>query len=799
MYRMRANGALFHNPSVANDAYYAVGGKASFELDKVETLTFSLPPGNVAYNSMQAHKTIITLEEDGTEIFRGRVMETVLDTFNMLEVYCEGEMSLLKDSLQPPVEYEGSALEYLSMVIANHNAQMDSDKQFTLGSVSALQDDYTVEVKTSEYRETLGDIRSLLMNEYGGHLMVRYSGGVRYLDYVDDFTGTSSGKVQFGVNLMEYENRNDATGAFSMLVPLGAVVDKKRLTIESVTGSIYLTDSTALSRYGKVIKSKTFDGVEDPAELLRLAQEFMKNALNVRTITVKAIDAALMGLGVIRVGEKALINSSPHSINEYEICSKIELDLDNPDQTEYTFGQPPETLTGKMAKQQEKDDSMWHKLFDWLTVTDTELILAKQHISEQGDIISNVLFKMDALNANIQLKADQTVLTELETRVSNAEILIDGANAAIDLKADRTTVSDLETRMSAAEILIDGANAEIALKAAQKDVDAMGERLSSAEVRIDGANSKVDVLAEEIRLAGYVTADALETEILRVLQYADLSQADLDVGYLDAGSAQISVLDTNSISTNSLTVGGTSFNPADYATQEWVEAQGYLKELPESDYITKAELTSRLEAYATRDWVLGTATAGFATEAWVTENFSKASATYKPTAIERYGSLSGTSIPVRALNEGGEVLITGTVDAGDVYTNGKNSVTLSVGGWSGGRATVTASNGKTASVSLPSFSTSGGTSWSSNKTTVYFSTPSVSGYLASKTVDATSVYNNGWNDCRDACASAEVYTISEHSPGTLYVKVGDYYSSVGSSWVKVTRKYGVYTLPGAKG
>lgn len=60
-------------------------------------------------------------------------------------------------------------------------------------------------------------------------------------------------------------------------------------------------------------------------------------------------------------------------------------------------------------------------------------------------------------------------------------------------------------------------------------------------------------------------------------------------------------------------------------------------------------------------------------------------------------------------------------------------------------------------------------------------------------------YNAGWNACRAACSLAgDVYRISEYAPGTLYVKVGDYYSSVGSSWVKTTRANGVYTIPAAK-
>ena len=161
-----------------------------------------------------------------------------------------------------------------------------------------------------------------------------------------------------------------------------------------------------------------------------------------------------------------------------------------------------------------------------------------------------------------------------------------------------------------------------------------------------------------------------------------------------------------------------------------------------------------------------------------------------------------------------------TVDATSEYnsgvTAGKNDVTLTAAGWKSGSNIVSASNGKSVTVDLPTFSVSGGDSFnSSHKTTVNFSTSSVTSPLKSKTVDATSVYNSGysagaasidttsyynsgWNDCRDACNLETVYTISENSPGTLYMKVGDYYTSVGSSWVKVTRKYGCYTIPSAK-
>ena len=64
-------------------------------------------------------------------------------------------------------------------------------------------------------------------------------------------------------------------------------------------------------------------------------------------------------------------------------------------------------------------------------------------------------------------------------------------------------------------------------------------------------------------------------------------------------------------------------------------------------------------------------------------------------------------------------------------------------------------------------------------------------------ISASSAYNAGWNACRNACSPANVYTISEYAPGTLYVYTNGVYSSAGSSWVKV-KAATAYTLPAEK-
>lgn len=131
-----------------------------------------------------------------------------------------------------------------------------------------------------------------------------------------------------------------------------------------------------------------------------------------------------------------------------------------------------------------------------------------------------------------------------------------------------------------------------------------------------------------------------------------------------------------------------------------------------------------------------------------------------------------------------------TVDASGQYSSGvsagKSGVTLSVGSWSNGKVTVTASNDKTATVSLPSFSVSGGDSFDSNhQTTVYFSTSSVSGALKSKTVDATSVWNGGRGQgMTEYYSSGHWAKPSSSNSWTCYVP--SQYNSSAETWFKLS-------------
>ena len=150
------------------------------------------------------------------------------------------------------------------------------------------------------------------------------------------------------------------------------------------------------------------------------------------------------------------------------------------------------------------------------------------------------------------------------------------------------------------------------------------------------------------------------------------------------------------------------------------------------------------------------------------------------------GTPADNIIPIT--NQGGTTIM--TVNAQKIYDNGyEYGKTIGANGvtvisWSGGGGVITAtmSNGREGTFLLSQGSVS------DNKI------PITGGGSTVMTVDATSIYNNGWNDCRSAASSQKVL-INYYSVGeTLYDRDGNVATG---PWYKGTEAYR-YSLPSAK-
>lgn len=375
MYHVYADGASIYDP--LNNSYFLFSPKVKLEFGKAGSCEFVIPPGNINYNELKQMKTIITVEEDdGTEIFRGRVLNISRDFNNLKTIYCEGDLAYLVDSVQKAVKYEGTVHELFRKIIRKHNAMVEEEKKFRVGNITIDDRPIKIAGKSEEidntgkidykqiaidsiadnWNSTYDYIQSCIIDYCGGYLQTRRQNDHTYLDLWKKHDNVRDAKVTFGVNMLDFtEEANVENDEFcTVLIPLG----DENLTIASVNNnSEELVDEALVEEYGRIVRTHVFQNVNNASTLLADAKRYMKfNEEPPITITVRAIDMHFIDQteATIHIGDYVKIVSNPHGVSRRLVCTEIEYDLEDPSNTSYTFGNPKQTLTRRYKEDKRK-------------------------------------------------------------------------------------------------------------------------------------------------------------------------------------------------------------------------------------------------------------------------------------------------------------------------------------------------------------------------------------------------------------------------------------------------------------
>ena len=352
MYSVYVDNNLLYSPDLANDGYVILNPHAILETNKAGTFSFLLPPNNPLYDNIQKLVSIITVWDDADEIFRGRVLYDDKDFYNRKKVYCEGELSFLLDSIVRPYDFSGDIPVLFNQFITNHNNQVEAAKRFTVGNVTVTDPNNYIVRASSSYPKTWDEMNDKFLNLLGGYFRTRKVGSTRYIDYVADYGHVSNQIIEFGVNMLDISEYISAENVFTCLIPLGRSDDNEvKLTIASVNdGKDYLIDEDAVRLFGYVWKSQEWDDVTIPSNLLTKGREYLQSGIELAvSLTMNAVDLHLLNVETerISIGDMVRVISIPHRIDRYFMCTKIRLDLVNPDMSEYTFGFTFTTMSEK--------------------------------------------------------------------------------------------------------------------------------------------------------------------------------------------------------------------------------------------------------------------------------------------------------------------------------------------------------------------------------------------------------------------------------------------------------------------
>lgn len=351
--RIYANGELLYS-SAANDEYSAlINPQVKAEIGKAGSLTFTILPTHPMYDDMLPFKTFLTVEIDGTEIFKGRVLDISKDMYNQKSVTCEGDLTYLMDSVCTPGDYKETVTAFFTRCINWHNSQVEAAKKLSVGNVTINAKNTTVSFDVSSYTNIADLIETEIIGYYGGYLRTRNQNGTRYVDIVKDGDSASNQVIEYGSQMLDLTNDESANDLFTILLAVG---DSDSETGEDYNFPTYKYEVPgAVAQYGRITHVESFSGIKETSELEKMAKEYVSSHYDPypTELTIKAIDLHIVDSSVqtIVVGNTVTIQSTPHNLSKRLMCVSIDYDLQNPENTSYVFGHPKQSLSQRQSKE----------------------------------------------------------------------------------------------------------------------------------------------------------------------------------------------------------------------------------------------------------------------------------------------------------------------------------------------------------------------------------------------------------------------------------------------------------------
>lgn len=353
MYEIYADGNLIYSPDLVADKLYITGPTYDKEVNKSGSCKFNIYPENPYYNAVKPLKTQIVIKDNGEEVWRGRILNTQTNFDKTKSISCEGVQSFFVDSIIRPFKHTKTMPDQFRYIIEKHNEVVEDFKKFTVGTIDVDDNQGSKEWEKTGYTTAKDNIEGIL-SDYGGYLVIGWNGTSNTISYRKNPTKQTNQIIEFGENLLSLTDTTNPTNLFTVLIPTGHDANDNPIDIKPINdGKDYIESAEGISLYGRVNYQHEFSEVISSAsELLQKGTDFLnKNIKASRTISVKALDLHILDSSIdkIDVFDLLKVHSEPHGVDEYQMCTKIKIDLESPDNNEYIIGTVPEGVESVIA------------------------------------------------------------------------------------------------------------------------------------------------------------------------------------------------------------------------------------------------------------------------------------------------------------------------------------------------------------------------------------------------------------------------------------------------------------------
>lgn len=344
------------------------------EVNSAGRLTFEIQPTHPLYGSFvpldARHE--VTLEEDGVELFRGRILQGTSDITTATRFTCESQLAYLNDSLVRPYGTYADTSDdpqwttiapntrraYSEWLIEQHNEGSDGTKRFSI--VASDLDESSITRSSTVWSSTASELIEKVLDPLGLVVHDGYDGGTRTLT-LRRTAHHMPQPVELGVNILDIEPEDDYEQLVTCIVPYAqdssGGPDFSQYP-DGPVGSCYkqgdrMWSVEAVSRHGIIEERRSYDATT----LDGMVQQVVDD-LEARSVPVRSLDASVIDLHhvdgsipSIRLGDMLRVQSRPHGIDQWMLASKCHIDACNPTSSTWGFGAVKGSLTKSQITQ----------------------------------------------------------------------------------------------------------------------------------------------------------------------------------------------------------------------------------------------------------------------------------------------------------------------------------------------------------------------------------------------------------------------------------------------------------------
>ena len=529
------------DPYTNDDAIFDV--KLSAEVNAAAYFDFSIPCTHHLYDKIAERDGIVRVYSDKKLLFIGEITD-ISDDFNQNKtVSCVDPRDHLDDVMIRPystVEGEEPLLApssidgYFQWLVDQYNNGMINAKfhfQVGVNQGGSLTKSNYIYKKNEGLPGVGSEIENEILDAYGGYLILTYPEGTPTLNLYSDVHEANTQIIDFGVNLIDFTRTTSTTDQYTAIRPVGGTPEKtdddpndyqpKPVTIEGLTDGTTSVDSdyvkngdvvyciSKANRYGYREYNWTESDTLDANTLLEEAIADLKKQVEPKiTIDVKAVDLALFmeDYDHLECGEVARIRSKPHEVDEYLLVSSMDINLQDPSQTSYTFGRAYDSLTGEQSAYVKSLNSGINSSLDAVAGLDQTV---KDQATKVDQAVTDASNAIDTANdAKDTANTAKDTADNAQTAADNAQQAADNAQEAADNA--QSTADTAKDTADAAKNTAD--NAQQAASAAQELVQNIQQTVTRIDQDLEETSNKAqDAYDKADQLAG--TIETVQTDI----------------------------------------------------------------------------------------------------------------------------------------------------------------------------------------------------------------------------------------------------------------------------------------------